>query len=378
MITLLQQPDKFLFAKQPAIFKVQTSLSVPIMFYATVQDSGTDNIQAVNHLGQFDLSEYFDVFEYTETLLSAGVHKINLPEKYVLFFDKAIGNPALPSPYTTDPYLIVNGAVPRSRKNEVYTGYDSFLDYIIAKKKAFTWHPENVKKKIAKDQAETIVCSYLVNNASPVYLVVKLYTTDGEVHDMYNDQGFHPISNPTQYSVYSWDVGYDQLGIDAYIAQYLPGKTVDYYTVQIWSDDLQRLAGPFAYKVVSFADNPHTLVFKNNYGFPETVYCTGKSKTVSKLTFEIARTDGSILPDSINVRVDRTRPVEANTGFITKEQSRWLADLVETNEAFEVIDGVLHPVTLTDFEIDESHSDVDQYSATIKYNFSITQGVDKA
>lgn len=378
MITLLQQPEKIIFSKQPAIFKFQTNLSVPIMFYATVQDSGTDNIQAVNHKAQFDLAEYFDIFEYTESLISTGIHKINLPEKYVLVWDKAIGNSALPSPFVTDTFLIVNGAVPRSRKNEVYTANDSLLDYIKAQKKAFTWYPENVAKTILKDQSETLFFPYLYNNTSQLYLIVTLHTTDGEDHEMYNDQGYRHINNPEQYGVYSWDVGYNQLGIDAYLAQYLPGKTVEYYTVKIFSEDLTTLAGPFKYMVVDWVENPHTLVFKNNYGFPEPLLCTGKSKTVSKLTFESVKTDGSVLPDTFNVRVDRTRPVEANTGFISKDQARWLADLLETREAYEIINGILHPITLTDFDVDEAHSDIDQYSATLKYSYAITQGTDKA
>lgn len=374
-ITLLQQPNHVILSKQSAIFKLETSLTVPVMFYAVVSDAGTDNLQAVNKLGQFDMAEYLDIFEYTETNVSTGVVQINLPEKTVTFYDKAIGNPALPSPLVTDPFLIMNGRIPHSRMNEVYGGYDSFIDYIFAKKQCLTWHPFKQAKKIKSTDPEYLyfmVTEALQNNTHG--LKVRLYLTDGTTEDI-DDK--YTVSSLSQFDLIEFAVGFTQLGIQDYIDANLEGKTIDFYDVFITNED-GTVTDKYRYKPIFDAEDPHTLIFKSPFGFPETVFCTGRSSVITKLTFETAKTDGRLLPDKVMVSSSRDREVEANTGFITKDQAQWLSDLLDTTEAFELINGVLNPITLSDIDIVESHTDDYLYQAVIKYQHTIKQGEEKA
>ena len=377
MITSIDQyPMPVILAKQAAIFKLTTNLTVPVMFIAYVQNSGTDQVQAVNKMGQFDLSEYLDIFEYTETPIESGVVRINLPSKTVTFYDKEIGNPALPTPVITDPYFILNGRIPKSRMNAVYSGYDSFLNYIYYNKTCLTWHPFDTVKKIHATTPEYLyfmVAEALQNNTHGLKL--RLYFTDGTTEDI-DDK--YTVSALDQFDTIEFAVGFTELGIQDYIdgTEGLEGKTIDFYDVFITNEN-GVVTDKYRYKPVFDAEDPRTLIFKNPYGFPETVFCTGRSSVITKLSFESARTDGKLLPDSLNFSSSRERTVTANTGFITKEQAQWLAELLDTTEAFELIEGALHPITLLDIDIAEHHTDDYLYSAEIKYQCAYIIGEEK-
>jgi len=55
----------------------------------------------------------------------------------------------------------------------------------------------------------------------------------------------------------------------------------------------------------------------------------------------------------------------------------WLSDLLDTPEAYELIDNVLHPVVFRSIKLQSYHDGSYQYSADLEYEYTYNEGIEK-
>ena len=91
----------------------------------------------------------------------------------------------------------------------------------------------------------------------------------------------------------------------------------------------------------------------------------------------MAVTDGKTLPDKLNWKITRNDLVKVNTGFLTAAQMKWLSDL-DFTEAYEVINGNLHPIVFHDLKLTMVHDNDFQYSVDLEYEYAFNAVTEQA
>ena len=92
------------------------------------------------------------------------------------------------------------------------------------------------------------------------------------------------------------------------------------------------------------------FVFYNCFGFPETLYFTGKDERTSELSASF----GSILGSNLKVHTDLITSHNVNTGYINEITRDSVEDMVHSNKVYLYENGALGElVTITDVDFTE-------------------------
>jgi hypothetical protein len=110
----------------------------------------------------------------------------------------------------------------------------------------------------------------------------------------------------------------------------------------------------------------------------EILTCKGLGQQDSSIKPELAETDGNTLPEKLTWKTTREDVVKVNTGFLPAETMPWLADLLESTEAFELIGPVLFPIVFRDINIPVIHDGEYQFDAELEYEYTYTEKTEQA
>ena len=177
-------------------------------------------------------------------------------------------------------------------------------------------------------------------------------------------------------------VGYTQLGIEQYLYNWNQENDTwiwaKSYTVYIYNSALDLLSQKYTFEIdEKYTQNARTLYIRNPFGLLEIVKCTGITGQDNNLKLQTARTDGKVLPDRINWKIDRTYDVKVNTGFMTSAQLQWLSDM-DFTEAYELISGNLVPIVFGELKFPVIHDGDYQYSAEMEYLYATNEITEQA
>jgi hypothetical protein len=379
-IQIIQSPPDLLLSKQPVVFVLASNAAeTPLRLGGGVTDLAGDSVATLP-----GRQESFDFAGYLQGLVKERGKQSDTPEAYqdvpkaVTFtFSEYYGTP--PSYHymdETSAFLVLDGKVPDSRKKLLYASYSNLLSYLQDTKSCLTWFPAGEPKKVLPGQKEFL--NYLqVKSNDPVDLILKisLLFTDNSAVNM--NSPFSTVPAVNKFGLVYFPTGYDQLGIESFVAINFPGKEVKRYTVAVFSGGI-AFSRAYSYLVdCNYYEHPRQLWIRNPFGLWEALLCTGEGETNHELTQETVATDEISLPGTIAWRSEKTDSVKVNTGFLTAGQMTWLADLLDTLEAYELIENVLHPIVFKTVRMQSRHDGTYQYSADIEYEYSFNEVVEK-
>jgi hypothetical protein len=157
------------------------------------------------------------------------------------------------------------------------------------------------------------------------------------------------------------------------MAQAYPEKTIAGYSICIKTGS-SLLSKIYSYSLdISWHQNPRYLYIKNPFGLWEVLLCTGIGQQENSIKPETVVTDGQSMPDKLTWKTVKSDVVKVNTGFLTAAQMLWLSDLLESTEAYELINGNLHPVVFRDIALPVAHDGEFQYSADLEYEYAYNE-----
>lgn len=379
MITILSKPPALILAKQPVSFQVKSNLTTaPSRIVGSVYTIGSDSVQPdANKCASFEFSDYLRgvITERYKTDDVPGIYA-SLAREITFIFLELVGSPPVPRPeIESDPFYLLDGYVPKSRRKSLYSNYSNVLDYLISSKSFLSWWPAEEAKKVLPDQKEFL--NFIqVFSPDPVTLSLRsiLYFTDGSSVS-YTIPGTVPDVNFM--NVVYFPAGYKQTGLEAYMKSNFPSKTLKVYSLAVMSGASKVSADQYYMPDNSYYENLRILYIRNAFGMLEIFHCTGQASQVNSFSIETVRTDGRILPEKVSWKCNKAEVVKADTGFLTPAQMQWLSDM-DFMEAYELIGTTLHPIVFHDLDLSVVHDGVYQYSAILEYEYSATETTEQA
>lgn len=375
-ITIVAQPPKLILSKAPVSFTADsTNAGTPLRIKANISGETDSDSCAVDGNGQasFELSDYLQgLITMRHKTDATPVVYTNNPAVVQIEFHELVGSPAVAGDQVvSDPFYVIDGFVPKSRRKALYATYSSLLAYLAASKSCLTWWPEGEYKLVQPLQKEFI--NYLqVKSITPIdiSLFVGLRFTDSPDEEM--GQVFNTLADVDYLNAVYFPAGYTELSIAAFVAAYFPTRTLVSYSVALFSGE-ERISKIHFYTLDGvYRENERLLYIRNSFGMLEVVPCTGLGEQTNEFKIEVARTDGHILPDKISWKFDKSDVIKANTGFLTKAQMQWLSDM-DFTEAYELIGTVLHPIVFNDLKLPVIHDGEYQYFAELEYEYAYNE-----
>jgi hypothetical protein len=377
-LAILKHPAELIMAHQPVAFTLQSDASVsPIRISGSVQYMAGDSAQAdYANMATFELSDYLQglIIERGKTA-SLPVIYITTPKVVSFVFQDHVGDPSVSGPeIQTNAYYLLDGYIPKSRRNAFYASYSNLLSYLKSSKSCLSWWPYNESKKILPGQQEFINYLQVFSPISiPITLNLVLVFTDGTTS---NKGAVFTFDNVFYMGLVYFPTGYTQLGIAAMAAAYT-GKTLSGYKVSVNfgpPNHSEQISKVYTYILDrNWYQNPRYLWIKNPFGLLEVLLCTGLGQQENSIKPEVVSTDGQSQPDKLIWRTVKSDVVKVSTGFLTAAQMQWLSDLIDTTEAYELINGNLHPIIFRDISLAVAHDGEFQYSAELEYEYAYNE-----
>lgn len=378
-LSILTHPLALIMERQPVVFTLQGSATtLPLRIAGGITAGDGDSIQAdADKKATFELSDYLQglVTEIGKTGDTAELYS-TVPKSITFTFIEWVGDPPVNNfDVETSAYFLLNAYIPESRSKLFYTNYPSLKGYLTSTLSALTWWPYSTRKYVLPTQREILNFMQLYSaEPSLVKLYNKLFFTDGTSIDR---GSIFSVAAVPEHGIVYFPVGYNQLDIADYITENYPDKTLAYYSV--YAKVNTTVSREYTY-VVDNAYYPATrmLYIKNSFGFLEILNCKGIGQLESNIKPDIAETDGNTLPDRLNWRTKREDVIKVNTGFLHADAMTWLADLLETREAYEMIAGVLHPIVFSDISVPVIHDTDYIFSAELEYQYTHIRKTEQA
>ncbi len=381
MITIQQQPPLLLLARQQVVFKVvSNSTQTPLRLKGTVSGIGSDSFPAdIMTSAQFEFSEYIRDLSDERYKLSASPAKYTDAIATAIFkFYEVYGTPATDhNELATSSFYVLDGKIPNSQLKLFYQTYASLLEYLVSTKACLTWWLSSEAKKVLPEQKEFLNYLQVKTSGSSVSLQLKvgLLFTDGTSADM--GSVYSAVSSVAYMEMVYFPTGYTQLGIEAWVATNHPGKVVSRYYVTIYSG-ATPYSRVYSYEVDrGYYENSRVLYIRNPFGMLEVLLCTGLASEGADNSNEVAVTDGQTLPAKLSWKNTRTDVVKINTGHLSVSGIKWLADLLDTTEAYELNGTVLIPIVLHEPKIALRHDGDYLYNADLEYEYAFSQPIEK-
>ena len=367
-------------ALQPVVFDVQSnSTESPLRIVSDVSGE-YDSVPAVKDTDvRFELSDYVrSLFTDTEPMTATTPQLCDFACKAIIFkFWEKYGNPpALHNSFTADTCYALLAKIPEARKVEFYKIYSGLHVYLIQSKSALSWWNPGEWKRVIPGFPEFIYyLQALIYDGASITPSIVLYFTDGTTAGMTSPFNYITIN---YMKCYYYPVGYNELGIEAWVTAHHPGKTLSGYTVQLKRSNNTDMTPVYKFKLdTGYYPGIRQLWFRNPFGVYETILLTGLGTSTSETKPEIAETDGLDMPGKLTWKNTLTRSMKANTGWMTKMQVQWLTELMDTTEVLEYIDGVLHPVIMKENKILPVHDSDYQFQADLEWEYAPMNYIDK-
>jgi len=283
------------------------------------------------------------------------------------------------SPFYTNWIVQNNGVVVSSKRSDTayaynggiamrdYSAYkDTFFTEFIGGSRRFLTYQSNNKKVLPNSQEFL----YFLTNFSPLptelNLRVQIYYADGTT-EIFTAKSLQSI---TAFSVYCLPVGPTELGLDQL------EKSVLSYEVWLNNENNQALSEPRNYILdTKYHKNVKQIMFSGSLGNFDTLTFIGKNAENFKVQKQMSeRYSGfDYLPnfsEKVVSKITGEREITVNTGWISKNQGEYLAELLLSREIYLLTDRAFLPITLTN----DSYitSDTDEYLVGREFIFSYT------
>lgn len=314
-------------------------------------------VDPVTKLAPFELAEYFKPFLSISLITNAPALHPDACKAFYVKFHQYFGNPPAQNDMTGLDRYILMGRIPKWRQAWFTSlGYTSYMGWLeVGENIGLSWYPGSTKK-VLPDQPEMM---YFIAPAADEYsLSITLTFDDGSSMVHTPDQ----LLNCALYQVGSFPVGFSQLNLAS-----LSSKTVVKYVVNLIGTDFSRT---YVLDYSVYRDTRY-IIFRNSLGGYDTLPCTGEVDESTDIERSIADRVFDVNDlTRLNKRQYNTRTTEVakvNSGWLDAEEKNWLNDLIESEEVFEVVDGIRQAIMIRNTNLDRSVRSYEPSSVEIEY-----------
>lgn len=330
---------------------------------------------------RFSLSEYFSPFvkpkfSYPQSTSFIEVYK-DITKSFKIIFKEYYGNPPdlKNSLETGTYYFTIKGSVPDHFSNLFFSKYESFFDKISQNDMRLSF--EHLDAVVQNKTFERRVSE---KDNIKLFAIAKTYTgpIDVTVTLVFSDftTGLYIPEIPQGLDAYrgniiEFNVGYQNLGIAAYMHQYYPTKTLIYYYV-FCRDFFNGLLFPQHKFILDYTEKEqrYEFLFLNSLGAYDTFTATGQSDVTMKYEGEVLDLpfwhDMKLKQRKITTKIEEI--VRCNTGFVTKDTLFWLPELFASEEVYLLNGNKAIPVTIMPGEIIRSTDEPSLYNVEFEYS----------
>lgn len=314
----------------------------------------------------FDLSEYFRTERITEYSSAASAIHLEACKSANIAFYEYYGNPPAGENEETWTGLIMSGRIPRWKHYELLT-YESFYAYLTTEKRFLTWYPRT-GKKVLLAQPERL---YWLNtsSATPATLSLKIqvFFSDG------TNGVFLPATTATSNPniVVSFATGYNQLNIEAWRKANYDDKDVIAYSVQVMISST-AVSEAFLYTLdLNDYRNVRYLIFRNSMVGYDCLACTGEADEITDIerytANRVADVNDQTRLHKVEYRTEDFESVKVNTGWLSKNDRKWLSELFFSPEIYELSGTQMIRILLKTKQFDRTHRTLEPGSVEIEY-----------
>lgn len=362
MITVVNKPPLVSLANNPGIIELSTDITgfinprllFDVSFLSII---GADILYpAGSEVVSCDIQEYLSaVFAAQES--TSGI--FTLPEylqpwtevngickKYQVYIrERSDDGPNNVDLVISDRYVLP-GFIPAWKNQKFYNAYTTFWNWINAEKPFLTFAPQTMPTTIAQIQKLYWLCHYTPVAGHEPTLKIDLHFSDGT-------SGSWTKTNFTgtlkRFSVYQFHTGYTALDIQTKVDADFTGKEVTSYQVTVM-DDIAAVSETRTFVLNTFEhEAEHQIAFRNSIGLFDTIMLTGESSIEREHTPEVVRVlnPGKRFATKRSIKSETTETVKASTGWLSSERRLYLAELLGSTEAYEIVGDRLHPIVFT-------------------------------
>lgn len=362
-LTLLNTPPLVHLSDSQAFFRLNSDdVSEPNLYLvATVFKSavnvGSDNLTPdASGNFHFELSDYFKphlnpVFTYPD---------INVPfaaatGNYQLFgitFEQFYGiPPAEDTQIDIQEHAVIYGRIPKYLFSWFYRNYSSFYDFLTKTHSCLSFWPTT--HYITKAQTEKLFfCNYWYNaSGESLNLEITLHFSDGTSDNITLAKTTSPLIR--LFLVHEFHVGYNALDLDTIMLQY-QGQTLVSYDVEIAvSGTVKSAKYTYILDELPYPDR-REFIFRNSLGGYDTFISKGQAEASSQYSPEIINVAswwGVTGKAKKTIRTDYDETVKCFSGFVSAAQMAAMPEFFESDDAYEIINGKLYPITFPEQDI---------------------------
>lgn len=243
-----------------------------------------------------------------------------------------------------------------------------FSDYIGSQRRFLTWAKND--KVLQPDQPEFL---YFLTNCNPVPSLLKLCYEVRYIDYATETESAFELANILPYTAYCVPVGPKALGLD------LKEKEILDYQVWLENESGQRISEIRAYRMSQdYHRNIRFIVFANSLGGFDTLAMTGQGDETLKLSRNVSErfTGWEFLPsysEKVINQVTGQRMLSIATGWLKKEELRYLEELMLSKEVYLVTDRAFVPLIPREDAIRTAIDDEDLIGRTLSFDFGNPQ-----
>lgn len=371
MVSFITTPPPFALAGQPAWFSIQAGSRASFVI-AKVYDTdlnllGTEKAFVdENHRARFELSQYmFDNIHPSTPIAPASAVQLNntiAPAFNIRFFEDE------QTQYNDYTLRALKGVLHDDVKKTIAYGisYLSFYAWLTATNSFLTFRPDT-SYVYSKSQVEKLFWCVTDPDNSDLDVVLTITNDQGNesTHVVDSISGLEPGD------VIEINCGYNSLGIDDLLDE---GTSLLEYTIHV-----QRAAA-FMSRKMKFVYQPefrqhNTFVFLNPAGAFDTFTATGEAETSMDYNPETV----SLLPapgqDQATIKrtaYNITDQETVYTGFLSKQQIKWIPQLAYSEQPYWILNNNLVPVIFAQSKVMRSRSKSDYLFATLAFFANMT------
>ena len=370
-LTITKRPNTIIPAKMPVVFSLHTSYAGACRITGGIGLNADCIEPDSNKNVTFEFSDYIrDLPVLNLEINTPFAHPHAFPSVF-FYFNERHGSPPVDYNYTeSGMYNIINAKIPHWKRDE----YRKMEDIINMDAPFLTWYPKGKTRKVLPQESIHLfflptmpgdywkgVFDVLFTNGNTASFYIETLETSGKIMQFNASPSFP----------------------ETWCKTYYPGQTVALYTFTVYCPDTDSISD-FQTFVINRLPYTHTtqIMFRNSWGTFDQFMCKGLSSvtaTSERLTAkQLADYDVPAKPDKVTWYNEGRNLLNVETGYLLKEESTWLNELLLSTEIYVRQGYSYFPVEIRSDKFLVSSDDSALLSIALEFEFMQTPIIEQA